>query len=522
MKQLYCGRVLTMSEPLYAEAVLVEDGIISAVGNKAELIKDFYGEVVEFDGLLMPSFIDAHSHFTMTASQASQCDLRGCLSLSEVSGRIRAYIDDFGIKEGEWVVANNFDHLAFSVPREPDLAEIDAICPNNPLILKHASAHMLIASPYALKISGITAESAANAPNNIIVKNGKLTGLLKEGAMSLVSKHVPQLTVERIFSSYKKTAERYASHGITTVQDGFIGERNLQLYRMLNDNGPLDIDLVGYIGGSGNYKRLKDEFDSFNKLQGLSIGGIKALLDGSPQLRTAWVREPYITEDTCYHPLVKDEALINAFKVTADHNTQLLVHCNGDAAVEQFLRCLEIAEEEKPSLKDLKPVIIHAQLMGRDQIPRAKALGAVISFFVAHCYHWGDTHLNNLGDERGMYISPAGTAIKHNVPYTFHQDTPVIECDMLETVWCAVNRITRNGVSLAESERISVLDALRAVTVNAAYQYSQDHIKGTVEVGKYADLLILDRDILEIDPMQIRNVRVLKTYKQGRCIYCEE
>ncbi len=519
MKKLFCGRVLTLADPLYAEAVLVEDGIITAVGKRSELINNFYGEIVEFEGVLMPSFIDAHSHFTMTAAQDSQCDVRGCTSLNDVASSVRAYISEHLIKNGEWVVANNYDHTAFEVPFEPDIEDIDRICPENPLILKHRSAHMLVANSLALKFAGITLEDAFSSPNNIILKNGKLTGCLKEGAMVRVTKFVPPNSVENIFESYKKTAEMYLSHGITTVQDGYVGNRNVELYRLLNDHGGLDIDLIAFIGGSGNYERLKEEFDSFNKLDSIRIGGIKALLDGSPQLRTAWVREPYVTDNTCYRQMVKDEALINAFRIAADNRTQLLVHCNGDAAVEQFLRCLEIAEEEKPILKQLRPVIIHAQLMGRDQIPRAKSLGAVISFFVAHCYHWGDTHLTNLGIERGMHISPVATALSHAVPFTFHQDTPVIECDMLETVWCAVNRLTSGGVHLAESEKVSVLDALRAVTVNSAYQYSQEHIKGTVEKNKYADFVILDRDLLQIDPKTIRETKIISTYKQGRCVY---
>lgn len=518
MKKLFCGKVLTMADPLYSDAVLVEDGIISAVGNKEELIRDFDGEIIELDGLIMPSFIDAHSHFTMTSSQFAQCDVRDCTSLADVVSRIRSYIADNCIKAGEWVVANNFDHTAFTTPAEPTLEDIDSICPYNPLILKHSSAHMLIANSVALRLADISSEEAAQSPN-IITKNGKLTGCLKEGAMGRVTKLVPPLTVERIFSYYEKTAKMYASYGITTVQDGYIGDRNLQIYRLLNQRGDLDVDIVAYIGGSGNYSRLKSEFDSFNRLDSLSIGGIKALLDGSPQLRTAWVREPYVVDGLCYKQTIEDEALIRAFKVAADNETQILVHCNGDAAVEQFLRCLEIAEREKPILKSLKPVIIHAQLMGRDQIPRARELGAVISFFVAHCYHWGDTHLRNLGRERGLYISAVGTALREGVHYTFHQDTPVIKCDMLETVWCAVNRETRDGIRLADSECISVLDALRAVTINAAQQYSQDNVKGTIEIGKYADFVVLDRDILEIDPYTIRDAKVLATYKKGNLIY---
>ena len=139
-------------------------------------------------------------------------------------------------------------------------------------------------------------------------------------------------------------------------------------------------------------------------------------------------------------------------------------------------------------------------------------------FFVAHTYHFADTHLRNLGEERGYRVSPTQSALKNGVYFTFHQDAPVIEPNMLETVWCAVNRITRNGVHLA-GEEISVLDALRAVTINAAYQYFEEDTKGTIESGKVADFVVLEQDPLTVPKEKIRDIQVLQTYKNGECIY---
>lgn len=522
MRVLYCGRILTIAEPLYAESMLVEDGYIVDVGNRNELSKRYPdADLVEFSGVMMPAFIDAHSHFSMNAGYMAQCDVRGAKSLAEVACRVRAYIDKKHIAPGEWIIANNYDHTVFDDVEPPKLSEIDAICPNNPLVLRHRSAHMIVANSAALNIGAVTEADADSSPN-FEIKDGKLTGCLKEGAAQRVTKHIPPQSVNQLFDAVTETCRFYTSRGITTVQDGGIGQRSLDLYKLINGVGELDVDIVAYISGSANYAPLKESFDSFNRMENFSVGGIKAFLDGSPQLRTAWVRKPYLTEDTCYRQSVSDDKLINAFCTAAKHNTQILVHCNGDAAIEQFLRCLEVAEKDHPSLKELKPVIIHAQLMGRDQLPKAKELGAVVSFFVAHCYHWGDVHLENFGEERGMRISPVGSAIELGVDYTFHQDAPVILPDMLETVWCAVNRITRNGVKLAEDERISVLDALKGVTVNAARQYSCENLKGTIEKGKYADLVLLDKDPLVVDPMDIRSIKVKKTYRRGICVYSAE
>jgi predicted amidohydrolase YtcJ len=163
--------------------------------------------------------------------------------------------------------------------------------------------------------------------------------------------------------------------------------------------------------------------------------------------------------------------------------------------------------------------MIHAQLLDRDQLPQVRALGVTPSFFVAHVYHWGDAHIRNFGMERASRISPAASALREGIRFTFHQDSPVIEPDMLETVWCAVNRITREGVVLGADERIPVMDALRAVTSNAAWQYGEEDSKGTITPGKQADLVLLDRSPLAVEPEEIRNIMVMRTYKGGEILY---
>ena len=163
--------------------------------------------------------------------------------------------------------------------------------------------------------------------------------------------------------------------------------------------------------------------------------------------------------------------------------------------------------------------MIHAQLVGRDQLPRLKALGMIPSFFVAHVYHWGEVHVKNFGLERAEHISPAGTACALGIPFTFHQDSPVIRPNMMETVWCAVNRRTKTGRLLGEEERISTLEALKAVTVYAAYQYFEEDRKGSLAVGKAADFVILGQDPLTADPMALRDIPVLETIKDGRTIW---
>ena len=169
-----------------------------------------------------------------------------------------------------------------------------------------------------------------------------------------------------------------------------------------------------------------------------------------------------------------------------------------------------------------RPVMIHAQLLDLDQLDKVKELGVVPSFFAAHVYHWGDVHVKNFGAERAARISPAGAALERDIPFTFHQDTPVLPPDMLETVWCGVNRLTRSGAVLGPEQKIPVVEALAAVTIRAAWQYFEEGEKGSLREGKRADLVLLERDPLTADPMSLRDIPVLATWKDGRLIYRRE
>ena len=218
---------------------------------------------------------------------------------------------------------------------------------------------------------------------------------------------------------------------------------------------------------------------------------IKHFLDGSPQGRTAWMRTPYLGEEKDYYAYgtQRDEQLQANLELALKDNMQILVHCNGDAACEQYINQYEKIKKKYEIENDIRPVIIHAQLLDRDQLNRVKNLNMIPSFFVAHVYYWGDIHIQNYGFERASRISLAKDALDKGIIFTFHQDSPVIKPNMLETIWCAVNRTTKDGILLGKDERISPMEALKAVTKNAAYQYFEENIKGTLKEGKLADLV---------------------------------
>lgn len=523
MKQLYVGRVLTMAKPLYAQAVLVEDGVIRKVGNAAEL-RDLGGDCqeIQLQGTLLPGFLDAHSHYSQMVYACLQASLNDAQSVEEIGQRMQAFLQENGPVPGTWIQARDYDHNRLPGGKNLTLEQLDALTPGYPLVIHHKSGHMGLMNSLALEALGITPDTPVPEGGRIEVKEGKLTGYLEENAFIAYLKQIPSPPLTALVDAFGKAQEKYAAHGITTMQDGMAVEQMFPLYRMLLDRKLLNMDLVAYFAPEC-YEKAVEEFGGLSAQEHLKIGGLKIFLDGSPQGRTAWMRTPYQGE-TEYrgYGTMSDEQVLEAMEFAWAHNTQLLCHCNGDAAAEQFLRCLEQAEEKHPELAQLRPVLIHGQLLGVDQLERVKKLGAVVSFFVAHVYHWGDIHIRNFGPERAAKISPVRSALDWGIPVTFHQDAPVIQPDMLETIWCAANRLTRQGVRLGAEECVSVLEALEAVTAGAAYQYFQEEKIGTIEPGKRADFVLLSEDPLQVPREALRDIQVLETIQNGQKIWCRE
>ena len=317
----------------------------------------------------------------------------------------------------------------------------------------------------------------------------------------------------------EEAVELYLQNGVTAIQEGFAKKRELALLEQAEEMGALPVPVYAYLDATAPWPE-----EVWRPRTGpLRIKGYKIFLDGSPQGRTAWMRTPYLgggPQDRGY-PVLTDRQVYDRMALALDQGMQLLAHCNGDAAAGQYLSVLEQLEREREAHLE-RPVMIHAQLLDLDQLDKVKELGVVPSFFAAHVYHWGDVHVKNFGAERAARISPAGAALERDIPFTFHQDTPVLPPDMLETVWCGVNRLTRSGAVLGPEQKIPVVEALAAVTIRAAWQYFEEGEKGSLREGKRADLVLLERDPLTADPMSLRDIPVLATWKDGRLIYRRE
>jgi predicted amidohydrolase YtcJ len=258
----------------------------------------------------------------------------------------------------------------------------------------------------------------------------------------------------------------------------------------------------------------------------LKYAGIKIAVDGSPQGKTAYLTRPYLTpvpgcKTDCrgFSNLTQaqvDQLLLLAYK----NGVQMFSHCNGDAAVDMMIAGHENAEKTLATPgKDRRTIIIHSQVMRADQLDAYAKYGLLPSFFSNHVYYWGDVHYANLGPERAAFISPLASAFKRGIRATNHTDATVTPLDPMFLLWTSVNRVTREGRVLGEAERVTPYHGLRALTVNGAYEYFEEASKGTLEAGKRADLVVLDRNPIKADPMSIKDIRVIETIKDGKRVY---
>lgn len=516
MDTLYAnGTILTMEAYGRAEAVLCRDGLIAATGPLEELeaLARNPRRVDLQRHTLLPAFLDPHSHFVGLGGSMGTATLAGCESFDEIIASLKAFAATGVTPPGKALMGGGYDHTALKEGRHPDRWVLDAAFPDTPVLISHVSNHMAVVNSLGLRRLGIP-EDAPDPEGGHFGRDGqgRLTGYLEERAyLQFTGRAAPPAP-----ALVERGQEVYLSHGILTIQDGMTRPGEWSVLKTLADAHKLKADVVAYVDVKDHRALLRENRAYVGAYRDrLRIGGYKVFLDGSPQARTAWLTAPYEGEaDDRGYPICTDAQVAAYARAAVEDGVQFLAHCNGDQACQQFLDACAGAEGIAP----LRPVMVHAQTLRPDQLPRLKALGVIPSYFTAHTYFWGDVHLRNLG-ARAQSISPAGSTLRAGLPYTFHQDTPVLPPDMLSTVWCAVNRVTRSGEVLGPQERLTAEQALRGITRYAAYQYGEEARKGSLRPGKRADLVVLDRDPTAVDPMEIKDIRVLETIRSDQSVW---
>jgi predicted amidohydrolase YtcJ len=324
-----------------------------------------------------------------------------------------------------------------------------------------------------------------------------------------------------------KAQDEWLSYGQTTICDGRTMGESVALLEKAASQHLFKADVVYF----PDYEYFKKDFSRFKpkymKYENrLKLAGFKFSDDGSPQGKTAWLTQPYLvppegqSKDYKGFPIFADETLYNDLKTLFQNYITAQLHVNGDAAIDQAIRVIKRLKDENIYKPELRATLIHVQNSRPDHIQKIKELGVIPSYFSTHAYLWGDWHYSSVfGPERASFISPANSALKAGITFTIHHDSPVTPPDLITAVYAAVNRKTRSGMILGPNERITPLEALKAITINGAYQLQEENRKGSIKAGKLADFVILDQNPLTIDPENLRNLKVLETIKEGKTLY---
>ncbi|WP_317367093.1 amidohydrolase [uncultured Tyzzerella sp.] len=514
------GDIITLEDTLYTDAVLVENGIIKDLDTFDNLIKNNKdANLINLNGATMlPAFLDSHSHLSSLALTTELVKLHNAKSFDDIKNIILKFAKDNNIPKDEWIICFGYDNNNLKEKSHPDKFMLDTINIENPILLTHTSGHMGVVNQKGLDLFNID-KNTKEKPGGKIGRVGNTNepnGYLEENAFISRCTNVYKTTSDKIKKLINNAQNIYASYGITTAQEGLLTPKELGMLKL----GDSIIDIIGYVDIKNYPDLLNNEKDYLKKYNnGVKLLGYKAFLDGSPQGKTAWLTKPYENEkDYKGYPIYEDAQVTNFFKKAITENVQMLIHCNGDAACEQFIRCYKQAKEETNCKNNIRPVMIHSQMLRKDLLPLVKELDIIPSYFVAHTFYWGDVHIKNLG-ERAYNISPLKSSSDLNIIYTLHQDAPVIMPNMIETIWCATNRITKDGVSIGKDEIITPLDAIKAVTINASYQYFEEDIKGSIKIGKQANFVILSKNPLKIPTSEIKDIEILKTIKLDKVIF---
>ena len=516
-----------------AQAIAVRDGLIVAIGNRAKVeanagshtvIRDLQGQT------LLPGFIDAHGHLSYTnqlfvSSNLSSPPVGTATNIEDIITLLKKHRLKY--PEASWLTGWGYDDSLLQEQRHPTREDLDKISTDIPILLVHVSGHLVTCNSRCLELAEINASTKNPAGGVIRRINGsnEPNGVLEEKAAMIAQLKLPRLSQSQQLELLDSTQQYYASYGVTTLQDGAASANELKLFKAASEQSLLYLDVVAFPYAPIIGSKLDQYPPSASYNAHFRIGGIKLVLDGSPQGKTAWLTQPYYhppqgqNSDYLGYPILTKEQLATFYDYAFSNNVQLIAHANGDAAADQMINAVRIANQ-KYGKSDRRSVMIHAQTVREDQIDSMLQEGILPSYFSVHTFYWGDWHRDSvLGKHRASRISPLRSTTNKGLTYTIHNDTPIVPPDMMRLLWSSVNRETRSGKVLGHDQKATVLEGIKAMTINAAFQYFEEDSKGSLEVGKIADLVILNKNPLKVDKANIKDITVLETIKNGQTVF---
>ncbi len=544
------GSIVTVTdEDSVPEAVAVKNGLIVFVGSQARAKAEWQGPDTQWQDLqgaaLLPGFIDAHGHVIGTGLQATVANLLAdpdgeVTSIESLQEKLREFAGSEVGQRSEWILGFGYDDSTLAERRHPTRDDLDAVSIDKPVLAIHQSFHLGAVNSKGLELLDYTTKT--KDPEGGVIRRralergttsgppyGDPDGVLEETAFTPASNMaIAGMSVTDSGQFLAKGLLSAASFGFTTVQEGAASLDVLNLMREMADAYPdgLATDVVVYVLAAAAMEAPDQVRASREYTNGLRAAGVKLVLDGSPQGRTAWLTKPYTKvpegrdENYCGYQTLTDEVALAQVRAAFAHGWQVIAHANGDAAIDQLIRSVRTATDQAGPA-DRRTTAIHCQTARADQIKAFGELGIIPSFFSMHTYYWGDWYYDTvLGPSRAVDISPARWALHRGMAYTSHHDAPVALPNSIAILSSQVTRVTRaSGRVLGEAQRVSALDAVKSITINAARQYYEEDTKGSIEVGKLADLVILSHDPLKVAPEDLKDITIRETIKKGKTVY---
>lgn len=532
------GKIVTVEDGApEAQAIAVRGDRIVALGSRAD-IKQHTGaatQVIDLNGqLVIPGFIEGHGHFNGVGEAQLNLNLMKTSSWDEIVAMVDAAVKS--AKPGQWIYGRGWHQEKWSAPPSPNVegfpthASLDRVSPDNPVVLTHASGHASFANAKAMQLSGITA-ATANPPGGDVLKDsaGAPTGLLRERASGLIRRGVgePRPSAEERLARARKVLELAAqevlSKGITSFQDAGSSFADVDLMKTMVDEGKLGVRL--WIMIRENNTALAQNLANYRMVDygngHLTVRAIKHSIDSALGPRGAWLLEPYSDKpgDTGHNTTPVD-VIAETAKLALQHEYQLCVHAIGDRANRETLNIFEKAFAASPGRKDVRWRVEHAQHLHPSDIPRFGQLGVIASMQGVHCTSDAPYVLARLGARRaeeGAYVWQK--LMKSGAVVTNGTDAPVEDVDPIASYYATVSRTLKDGSVFYPDQRMSRMEALKSYTIKAAHAAFEEGSRGSLKAGKYADMVVLSKDITSIPEDQIPTTEVMCTIVGGKVRY---
>jgi hypothetical protein len=519
------GKVVTIdSEDSIVEAIAVKNGLITATGTTKEIMR-LVGpktRVVDLKGkTVLPGFIDSHTHPPSAGTRIFTVDCHdlSVKSIKDIQRMVQQRAEK--IPQDKWIRVSNYNDLKLMEKRHITRWELDEAAPLHPVFITTDTGHLHIANSKALELAGITKDTPDPAGGKIDkAPDGTPTGLLYETAGGLVSRLMPAYTLEETKEGLKSVFKQFLEWGVTTTHDAGAGAMSIKAYQELLEAGEMPIRVLLMVRGPG----LIDHLIGLGIQSGfggdkLKVMSIKIMGDGSGAGGTAAVYEPQHrgTKDLGFM-VTPSEDMRKIIVKAHEAGLRVSVHAIGDRAIDAALDGIEESQRRKP-VPDMRHRLEHCSLCPPKQMDRIKKLGVTPSVSIGYMWGIGDNYAENFGPEREQWLHPLRSMKERGIIAGGNSDYAVSDGNPLIQIYAAVTRKTMTGRVVGAEEAISVMDAIRLYTWNGAYLGKEEDVKGSLEPGKFADMAVLDRDILTTPPEEIKNIKVIMTIIGGEILY---